>query len=101
MRLAEFLSIQIANEIFSYLAAAGVLMVLWLVLGKSVEGQRLRQGGGATVAVAALAFALIYLMMVPMSVTIHRLVPTPELLIAIAIAAIVLLPFFLSFAAGS
>jgi hypothetical protein len=97
MRPAEFLSTQIANEVFSYLAAAGVLMALCLAIRKSVEGQRLRDGIGATLCVAALAFALIYLMMVPMLVTVHRLVPTPERLIATVIASIVLLPFFLSF----
>ena len=62
-------------------------MALCLAIGKSVEGQRLRQGIGATLCVAGLAFALIYLMMMPMSVTVHRLVPTPERLIATVIAS--------------
>ena len=48
---------------------------------------------------ALLGFAVIYALQIPTAAVFHRMTPTPERLIATAIAPVLLIPFFLGFEA--
>jgi dienelactone hydrolase len=95
--MAAVLSMPIANELVSWFLIAGLIMIAVLWNRSSIEGQSLRARPYATLAAAALAFGLIVAMVVPLSVTQHRIALTPERLVMTALATLMLLPFFYSF----
>jgi len=94
---AQFLSIEVVRELFSWLLVAGILMTLWLVLRHSIDWALMREGIFATLFTAMLAAALIYIAWQPMSVTMHNLSFTPERLLGAAFSMLVVLPFFMAF----
>jgi len=94
---AQFLSIEVVRELFSWLLVAGILMTLWLVLRHSIDWPLMREGMLATFFAAVLAVALLYIVWQPMSVTMHNLSFTPERSLGAAFSMLVVLPFFMAF----
>jgi len=96
---ASFLSLQVGDVVVSLLLVAGVLLLAGLAwrgdLGELRGGGRWRRSVGP----ALFAFVAIYVLLSPIGVVIHRLTPTPERVAAGAVAALLLLPFFLAFEA--
>lgn len=94
---AAFLSLVIGSGEVSWMAAAGIIAIAVLALWKQIDLTRIGNGIGATAVAAALAFGAIHICQVSYSVTFHRLVFTPERLIAWIIASALVFPFWLGF----
>ncbi|MDO8434663.1 MAG: hypothetical protein Q7S58_19880 [Candidatus Binatus sp.] len=94
---AQFLSIEVVQNFFSWMLAAGVLMTLWLALRRSIDWPTLFQGMPATLFAAALASVVIYVVWQPISATLHNLALTPERLIGAIFSMTLALPFFIAF----
>jgi dienelactone hydrolase len=95
--LAAFIWLEAANELVTWMAVAGLLMIVWLMLRRPGEIKQARTGFGAMLLMAGLAVALIYAMETPTAVVVHNLALTPERLGAAILCTILLLPFFFSF----
>jgi len=95
--VAAVLSMPIANEVVSWFLIAGLIMIAVLWHQASLEAPALRARPCTTIAAAALAFGLIIAMVVPLSVTQHRMALTPERFVMTVLATLMLLPFFYAF----
>jgi dienelactone hydrolase len=95
--MAAVLSMPVANEVVSWFLIAGLIMVAVLWNQASIEGPVGRARPRATLGAAALAFGLIVAMVVPLSVTQHRMALTPERLVMTVLATLMMLPFFYAF----
>jgi dienelactone hydrolase len=95
--MAAVLSMPVANEVVSWFLIAGLIMIAVLWNQASIEGPVGRARPRATLGAAALAFGLIAAMVVPLSVTQHRMALTPERLVITILATLMLLPFFYAF----
>jgi hypothetical protein len=94
---AAFLSLVIGSPQVSWMGTAGILAIAVLALWKQIDLARICSGIGATLLVAAFAFAAIYVCQISYSVTFHLLAFTPERLIAWIFASALLFPFWLGF----
>jgi hypothetical protein len=94
---AFFLSLLIGDEVVSWLAVAGAIVLGALGLAGMLEWQRIRDGWGASLLAALIAMAAIYVMLTPLGVVFHHEALTPERLFITVVGACLLLPFFLSF----
>jgi dienelactone hydrolase len=94
---ALFLSIVEGHIVISWLAVAGGLLIALLAVRYPDELRRLGRGLGATLLAAGLAFGAIIVLNGAYDVALHRTSLTPERLLVTVLAALLLLPFFISF----
>ncbi|HXW84266.1 MAG TPA: alpha/beta fold hydrolase [Candidatus Binataceae bacterium] len=94
---ASVLSLDNANEVFSWLGIAGVLLMIAIALREPLELRRTVSGSARTLGAALLGFAIIYAITLPISVTLHRLTFTPERFAMALLATVIVLPFWLGF----
>lgn len=97
---AAFLGLEVGDILLAQLALAGVALLVAATLRGARPGQLWSLGTAQSLAAAGAAFAAVYAAMVPLGVVFHTLVPTPERLLAAAVATLLLLPFFLAFEQG-
>lgn len=81
----------------SWFAAASILAIGYLAITGRLEWTVLRAGLGATIFAALLAFAVIYLSMSAISVTLHRFSLTPERFVMLILGTLMILPFWYAF----
>ena len=81
----------------SWFAVASLFTVATLIVLHGGEWERVRAGAGATIFAALFAFAVIYACQVATSAQLHRNALTPERLMVLAMAAVLTLPFWMSF----
>ncbi len=103
---AGFLSLAAGAAIVTPFAVAGALALgMRAVLGRSGREVPGWLGGGrllwdevrGTLGPALLAFVAVYVLLAPLGLVFHRLVPTPERVVAWVGASLLFLPFFVAF----
>ncbi|MGH7949869.1 MAG: alpha/beta hydrolase [Candidatus Binataceae bacterium] len=94
---AGFIPLEIANVLVSWLLVAGAILMVALVLTGRLDWPTLAEHRLSTLFAASVGFAAIYLMRTPAGVVLHRLVPTPERMIALIVCAALVVPFFVAF----
>ena len=95
---ARFLSLEVGDVVVSLFAIAGGLLLCASALhgGSPIPVRELR----LALAPGAVGFAGIYLLLAPLGVVGHRTTPSAQRLCVAAVAALLLLPFFLAFEAA-
>jgi hypothetical protein len=106
---AGFLSLEAGDVVVAYLAVAGAALVVLVTLARRSQPAGARPtwlsswpgpGDLPTLALpAAVSVGGIYVLLAPMGVVGHRLVPTPARLIAGIVASLLMAPFFIAFQA--
>jgi dienelactone hydrolase len=94
---ASFVPILIGSIQISWLAIAGLIMVGVLALWQPLEWYRVREGVGAALLAGAAGFAVVYVCQVAMSVMLHHLSLSPERLMVMAMATVLMFPFWMGF----
>ncbi len=95
---AAFISFVVGDVQTSWLAVAGVILIVALIMGRVLIWERMRDSAGATLLGAAIAFAIVYACLgASTGVTFHGLSLTPERLTMGTMAAILAFPFWLGF----
>lgn len=95
---AAIVSLEVADVLVSYLALAGIALLLVLALRREVAFSSLAGELARALPAAAVAMVGVYLMLMPLGVFLHRLALTPERMLAFALATAGLLPFSLAVA---
>ncbi|HUO06308.1 MAG TPA: alpha/beta fold hydrolase [Candidatus Binataceae bacterium] len=94
---ASFVPLVIGDIQSSWLAVTGIMIAGGLLLAKQIDRQQLFGGFSATLAAAAIAFAVIYVAEGAISVILHQMALTPERLMAMILASSIMLPFWIGF----
>ena len=94
---AGFIPVVIGDVQISWFAVAGLIIVGVLALADLLNWYRIREGVGAAIAGGAAGFAVAYVCQVAMSVMLHRVSLSPERLLVMAMAAVLLFPFWMGF----
>ncbi len=94
---ASFVPVIIGSVQFSWFAVAGLIMVGVLALSQPLDRYRIREGAGAAVIAGAVGFAFAYVGQVAMSAMLHHLSLSPERLMVMAMGAVLMFPFWMSF----
>lgn len=92
-----FLGLEIGDVVISQLALAGGALLGLLALAGRLDTAAWRPRFGHGVAAGLAGFAVVYALLAPLGVVGHRLVPSPERLLASGLAALLVFPFFLGF----
>jgi dienelactone hydrolase len=93
----EFVPVLVGDRQISWFAVASLFAVATLIYLHGGEWERVRAGAGATIFAALFAFAVIYACQVATSAQLHRNALTPERLMVLAMAAVLTIPFWMSF----
>ena len=94
---ADFLSIYDGHIVVSWLAIAGAMLLLAIAVKYPAELRALGVGLRANLFAAAMAFGAIVVLQGAYDVALHRTQFTPERLIIMLIASLLMLPFFICF----
>ena len=94
---AAFVPLVVGDLQISWFGVAGLIMIGAIALWHMQGWERIREGIGAAIGAGAIGFAAVYVAQVAMSVMLHHLSLSPERLIAMAMAAVLLLPFWAGF----
>ncbi len=94
---ASFVPVVVGDIQLSWFAVAGLIMVGVLALSHRLDWYRIREGAGAAIAAAAGGFAVAYVCQIAMSVAFHYQSLSPERLMVMAMAAVLLFPFWMGF----
>jgi hypothetical protein len=94
---ASFVSVLVGSPQISWFGVAGLIMLGVLVLWHPLEWYRVREGIGAAIIAGAVAFAAVYVCQVATSVTLHQVSLSPERLVVMALAAVMIFPFWMGF----
>jgi dienelactone hydrolase len=94
---AAFVPVVIGDIEISWFAVAGLIMLGVLALWHTVDWGRIREGAGIAIFAGAAGFAVVYVCRVALSVTLHGVSLSPERLMVMAMASVLLFPFWLSF----
>jgi dienelactone hydrolase len=94
---AEFVPMLVTNKQLSWFAAASLFTVATLIYLNAGEWERVRDRAGASIFAAVFAFAIAYVCLVAMGVALHRNSLTPERLMVLGMAFVLMLPFWMSF----
>ena len=92
-----FLSLVVTSIQVSWFWVASLIVIVVLTLWYGIDWPRIRDGLGPTMLAAAITYAIIYVCQVAISPTFHNLSLTPERVIAMAIASVLLFPFWMGF----
>ena len=94
---ASFVPLVVGDSQLSWFAVAGLITVGVLVLWHPLEWYRVREGVGVAIIAGAVGFAVVYVCQVALSVILHQVSLSPERLMAMALAAVLLFPFWMGF----
>jgi dienelactone hydrolase len=94
---AGFVPLVIGSIQISWFWVASLIMILVLAACGLIEWNRIGEGFGSALLAAAFAFAIIYVCLVAMSPALHNLSLSPERLMALVLASVILFPFWLGF----
>ena len=94
---AYFLQIVVGDVQISWFMVAGLIMLGVIALSQTLDWERIRAGAGVAMLAGAASFAVVYVCQVAMSAMLHHLSLSPERLMVMAMATILLFPFWLSF----
>lgn len=94
---AAFVPVVVGDVEISWFAVAGLIMLGALALWQRVDWERVRSGAGVAIFVGAAAFAAVYVCHVALSVALHHLSLSPERLMVMAMAAVLMFPFWMCF----
>ncbi|HXN87158.1 MAG TPA: hypothetical protein VN867_13880, partial [Candidatus Binataceae bacterium] len=75
----------------------GLILIASLTFTNNLDWFRIREGFRGVLFAAAIGFAAVYIAMLPMAVTFHRLSFTPERLTMAIVATLFTLPFWITF----
>jgi dienelactone hydrolase len=92
-----FLGLEVGDVLISQLALAGAGLLGLLALAGRLDTSAWRPGFGRGVAAGLAGFAAVYALLAPLGVVGHRLVPTPERLLASIVTGLLVFPFFFGF----
>src|ERR1700683_4612970 len=92
-----FLSLAVGDIQASSFAVAGLILIASLTFTNNLDWFRLREGFEGVLFAAAIGFAAVYIAMLPIAVTFHRLAFTPERLTMAIVATLFTLPFWITF----
>jgi dienelactone hydrolase len=91
-----FLGLEVGDLTIAHLGIAGLGWLVGLAIAGRLDGAW-RPVLGRSIATGLVAFVAVYVVFVPVTVTFHRLTPTPERLVSQIVATALLLPFLLAF----
>jgi len=94
---ASFVPVIVGSAQISWFAVAGLIMLGVLVMRHPLEWYRVREGLGAAIVAGVAAFAVVYVCQVATSVTLHQVSLSPERLMVMAMAAVLIFPFWMGF----
>jgi hypothetical protein len=94
---ASFVPVLVGSAQISWFAVAGLIMLGVLVLWRPLEWDRVREGLGVAILAGAAGFAVVYVCQVAMSVALHQVSLSPERLMVMAMAAMLIFPFWMGF----
>lgn len=94
---ASFVPVLTGSAQVSWFAVAGLIMLAVLALWHPLEWYRVGEGLGAAILAGAAGFAVVYVCQVAMSITLHHLSLSPERLMVMAMAAVLIFPFWMGF----
>jgi dienelactone hydrolase len=94
---ASFVPVVVGDIQLSWFGVAGLIIVVVLALSHRLDWYRIREGAGAAILAAAGGFAVAYVCQVAMSVAFHHQSMSPERLMVMAMASVLLFPFWMGF----
>ena len=94
---ASFVPVVVGDIQLSWFGVAGLIIVVVLALSHRLDWYRIREGAGAAILAAAGGFAVAYVCQVAMSVAFHHQSMSPERLMVMAMASVILFPFWMGF----
>ena len=94
---AFFVPIVVGDVQISWFMVAGLIMLGVIALSQSLDWNRIRAGAGVAMLAGAAGFAVVYVCQVAMSAMLHHLSLSPERLMVMAMATVLLFPFWISF----
>ena len=94
---ASFVPVVIGDIQLSWFGVAGLIIVGVLALSHRLDWYRIREGAGAAIFAAAGGFAVAYVCQAAMSVAFHHQSLSPERLMVMALATVLLFPFWMGF----
>ena len=92
-----FLSLVVASIQVAWFWVASLIVIVVLTLRDGIDWPRICEGFGPALLAASIGFAIIYVCQVAISPTFHSLSLSPERVIAMAIASLLLFPFWMGF----
>jgi dienelactone hydrolase len=95
---AAIIPLEVADGLFSHLALAGIVLLLWLTLGGRPGVPSLPDGRAIfrSLVGGAIGTIGVFLMLSPLGVFLHRLSLTPERFLAFGMGTLAVLPFSLA-----
>jgi hypothetical protein len=94
---ASFVPIVVGNIQISWFMVAGLIMLGVIALSQTPDWDRIRAGAGTVALAGAAGFAVVYVCQVVMSAMLHHLSLSPERLMVMAMATVLLFPFWMSY----
>ena len=94
---AAFVPIVVGSIQISWFMVAGLIMLGVITLSQTPDWNLIRAGLGTSMLAGAAGFAVVYVCQVAMSVMLHHLSLSPERLMVMAMATVLLFPFWMSF----
>ena len=94
---ASFVQLVVGDNQISWFAVAGLITLGVLALWHPLEWYRVREGIGVAIIAGAAGFAVVYVCQVALSVILHNVSLSPERLMIMAMAAVLLFPFWMGF----
>ena len=94
---AAFVPIVVGSIQISWFMVAGLIMLGVIALSQTPDWNLIRAGVGTSMLAGAAGFAVVYVCQVAMSMMLHHLSLSPERLMVMAMATVLLFPFWMSF----
>ena len=94
---AAFVPIVVGSIQISWFMVAGLIIVGVIALSYPLDRYRIREGVGAAMIAGAVGFAVVYVCQVAMSAMLHNLSLSPERLLVMAMATVLMFPFWMGF----
>ena len=94
---ASFVPIIVGSIQISWLMVAGLIMAGVLAMWQPADWNRIREGAGGAILAGAAGFAVVYVCQVAMSVMLHHLSLSPERVMVMALATVLMFPFWMGF----
>ena len=94
---AYFLQVVVGDVQISWFMVAGLITLGVIALSQTLDWERIRAGAGVAMLAGAAGFAVVYVCQVAMSAMLHHLSLSPERLTVMAMATVLLFPFWFSF----
>ena len=94
---AWFVPVVVGDAQISWFGVAGLILVGVLAIWHPLEWYRAREGVGAAILAGFAAFAVVYVCQVAMSAMLHHLSLSPERLVVMAMATVLMFPFWIGF----